>query len=292
MVVGGGPTGVEFSGELNDFIREEVCRLYPRLLDRASVVLLNSAGSLLSAFDAALQQRALTTLRREGTDIRLRTRVSAVGEREIAYTDAEGVQQTLPCGLCVWAAGNTFRQVTLDFARRLGADQEASVLRGGRLMVDGFLRVLSSPGNPLSEVFAMGDVAGIVGRPLPQTAQVAAQQGAYLARLFNRGYAFSEPVPSLQSKAWTDNLWRRARGQLEAKSFHFLNLGLLAYVGDSEAVAQVQLGNATLLDATGGKAYLLWRSVYVVKQVSLRTRILVLFDYAKTKLFGRDLTAL
>ena len=291
-MVGGGPTGVEFSGELNDFIREEVSRLYPRLRNRASVVLLNSAGSLLSAFDAELQQRALTTLRREGTDIRLRTRVSAVEAERIAYSDADGAKYTLPYGLCVWAAGNTFRQITLDFARTLGSEQESSVSRGGRLQVDGFLRVKGGPKGVLPDMFAMGDVAGIIDRPLPQTAQVAAQQGAYLARLINRGYDLGASVPTLPTELWSDTLWMRARGQLAAKSFHFLNLGLLAYVGDSEAVAQVQLGNATLLDAVGGRAFLLWRSVYVVKQVSLRTRLLVLFDFAKTKLFGRDLTAL
>jgi hypothetical protein len=32
--------------------------------------------------------------------------------------------------------------------------------------------------------------------------------------------------------------------------------------------------------------------VYVVKQVSLRTRVLVVFDFIKTKVFGRDLTIL
>jgi NADH dehydrogenase FAD-containing subunit len=82
------------------------------------------------------------------------------------------------------------------------------------------------------------------------------------------------------------------RGVLKAKPFAFLNLGLLAYVGNAEAVAQVQFGESTLLDAVGGPAFLLWRSVYLVKQVSTRTRVLVLFDFIKTKIFGRDLTTL
>lgn len=33
--------------------------------------------------------------------------------------------------------------------------------------------------------------------PLPATAQVAGQQGAYLARLFNRDYCLSCPVPEV-----------------------------------------------------------------------------------------------
>lgn len=35
----------------------------------------------------------------------------------------------------------------------------------------------------------------------------------------------------------------RLRGRLEAPVFSFLNLGLLAYVGQQEALAQVQTGN-------------------------------------------------
>jgi NADH dehydrogenase FAD-containing subunit len=124
---------------------------------------------------------------------------------------------------------------------------------------------------------------------------VAAQQGAYLARLFNRAYNTSAITPALPEVLWTSNsFWTalRARGLLKAKPFSFLNLGLLAYVGDSEAVAQVQFGDNVLDTATGLQAFLLWRSVYVVKQVSLRTRVLVVFDFIKTKVFGRDLTIL
>ena len=33
LVVGGGPTGVEFAAELHDFLREDVPRLYPALRD-------------------------------------------------------------------------------------------------------------------------------------------------------------------------------------------------------------------------------------------------------------------
>ena len=34
------------------------------------------------------------------------------------------------------------------------------------------------------------------------------------------------------------------------------------------------------------------RSVYIVKQVSVRTRLLVIFDFFKNSLFGRDMTSL
>jgi NADH:ubiquinone reductase (non-electrogenic) len=42
------------------------------------------------------------------------------------------------------------------------------------------------------------------------------------------------------------------------------------------------------LNISGGLAYLVWRSVYITKQVSLRNRVLVLFDWLKAQVFGRD----
>lgn len=295
VVVGGGPTGVEFSAELGDFVREEVVRLYPRLVGRAKIVLLNSANNVLNVFDQELQLRALRSLRGEGVDLRLGVRVKKVNERSVVYQSKEDNKETiLPFGICVWAAGNAVRPITSRFAASLGAGQVSTVAKYSRLAVDDWLRLKTSSGfSP--NVFALGDVSVTVdSNALPQTAQVAAQQGAYLARQFNRGYNFSSPQPSLEKTLWTKDTLKalRVRGALLAKPFAFLNLGILAYVGEGEAVAQVQLGNLNMFDAAGQNAFLLWRSVYIVKQVSVRTRMLVIFDFLKTKLFGRDFTTL
>jgi len=77
---------------------------------------------------------------------------------------------------------------------------------------------------------------------------------------------------------------------MKAKPFEFLNLGQLAYIGGGKALSQVQLGDKHLFNQAGSIGFLLWRSVYVVKQVSTKTRLLVLFDWFKTKIFGRDVT--
>ena len=37
-------------------------------------------------------------------------------------------------------------------------------------------------------------------------------------------------------------------------------------------------------------AYLVWKSVYITKQVSFRNRVLILFDWLKAQVFGRDLS--
>jgi len=76
-----------------------------------------------------------------------------------------------------------------------------------------------------------------------------------------------------------------------AKPFQFLNLGVLAYIGASEALAQISVDQKTIR-GTGSVGFLLWRGIYWFKQVSWRNRVLVSVDWAKGRLFGRDIGSL
>lgn len=369
VVVGGGATGVEYCGELSDFLQDALARLYPALLPFARVLLLHGGAELLPQFDAPLRQQALATLRARGVEVLLGTRVEAV-ERptKLVITRKRGgsgggegaaERSTVNCGLVMWAAGTGPASLTdtlnsrladcvppalTDSAEDNGEDDGAGgegdgpgsgggvpkiwglgwLASGGtmppspqlwrkgqafgRIAVDPWLRVI---GAPRGSLLALGDAAlcsSADGSALPQTAQVAAQQGAYVARLLNRGYDLSGDLPReissdddacelagppINRAAASGDLGRRLalRGAVEARSFEFLNLGLLAYLGGGEALSQVQVGESRLLSEAGSTGFLLWRSVYVVKQVSPRTRFLVLFDWLKTKIFGRDVTS-
>lgn len=66
------------------------------------------------------------------------------------------------------------------------------------------------------------------------------------------------------------------------------SLGIMSYIGNQKAVMQVDMD----LDVNlwGQFAFLLWRSVYITKQVSMRNRVLILFDWLKTRVFGRDIS--
>jgi len=77
-----------------------------------------------------------------------------------------------------------------------------------------------------------------------------------------------------------------------ARHFEFLSLGILAYVGGGEALSQIGPTKDASLKAAGSLGYLLWRSVYLTKQVSMRSRVLILFDWAKSIVFGRDTSML
>jgi NADH dehydrogenase len=100
-VVGGGPTSVELSGYIANFLlRYQFKADYPQLDPAAMrVTLLERGDRLLPGFHPALSGYALKTLRSRGVDVRLST--------EVAEVDSDGVTvsggQRIPAATGVWA---------------------------------------------------------------------------------------------------------------------------------------------------------------------------------------------
>ncbi|KAI1202078.1 pyridine nucleotide-disulfide oxidoreductase-domain-containing protein [Nemania serpens] len=113
---------------------------------------------------------------------------------------------------------------------------------------------------------------------LPATAQRANQQGVYLGHKFNR---LALCAPGLSRNEVRD-------GDVDDacyKAFEYHHLGSLAYIGNS---AVFDLGSGW--GFTGGIwAVYAWRSAYFAQSVGLRTKFLMMMDWLKRGLFGRDL---
>uniref|UniRef100_A0A7S0HES5 FAD/NAD(P)-binding domain-containing protein n=1 Tax=Hanusia phi TaxID=3032 RepID=A0A7S0HES5_9CRYP len=315
VVVGGGPTGVEFSGEFFDFLNEDLKRYYPQLVPFVRTELIQAGDALLNQFDGTMQAMALRSLLSQGVKVLLNARVEEVSDKEIRYNirnpDKTTTTITTKYSLCVWAAGNSPIELSKEFQKQ---NQPWKQDKRGRVVTDDWLRVV---GIKDGSIFALGDCSESESVVLPQTAQVAAQQGAYLARIFNR--QFRGPDKGLfpeqtYGAALALALRGRARdGDELAKTiiddhrvfvrpFQFLSLGLLAYVGGRSAIAQVEVGMDSpqktgtqmlrLSKQSGLAGWILWRSVYLTKQVAFRNRVLVLFDWMKSRVFGRDIACL
>ncbi|HPS64055.1 MAG TPA: FAD-dependent oxidoreductase [Ignavibacteria bacterium] len=125
----------------------------------------------------------------------------------------------------------------------------------GKIITDKYLNVKG-----YENIYAIGDCSAIENYALPATAQVAQKQGLYLAGQMN-------DLPE------------------KRKPFVFKNLGMLTYVGGHKALADLPS-----YKGSGFAAYLFWKSVYLTRLVSLKNKILVLFDWIKTSLFGRDVS--
>lgn len=49
VIVGGGPTGVEFAAELHDYIQEDLVKLYPSVKDLVKISIIQSGDHILNS---------------------------------------------------------------------------------------------------------------------------------------------------------------------------------------------------------------------------------------------------
>jgi NADH dehydrogenase FAD-containing subunit len=321
-VIGAGPTGIEFAAELRDFVEQDGPKYYPQLLKHVRIKVIEASSTVLAPFDKSLQEEAIKQLSRSVsivdpdvrdllperfklTELLLDSSVREVGPDTIHLNDGRDV----PYGLAVWAAGNGPLPLALQLIEALGDEQaEEQPVARGRLAIDPWMRVIGSEGT----ILAFGDCSCITRNQLPATAQVAAQQGEYLAGIMNRRYDLSPPrssspdgtflpptnvadrtVTTLSDAIASFAAGAGGGGAEYAKPFQFLNMGILAYTGGATALAQITPApDAPTVKGSGKIGNALWRSVYLTKQVSWRNRLLVVNDWATRRLFGRDITRL
>jgi NADH dehydrogenase FAD-containing subunit len=120
-VVGGGPTGIEFSAELHDLINEDLAKIYPELIQFHKITVYDVADKVLPMFDETLSSYATHRFRRKGIDIKTQhhveeLRLGAPAERETSddardynlYTLKVKEEGDIGVGMCVWSTYNPF----------------------------------------------------------------------------------------------------------------------------------------------------------------------------------------
>eukprot|EP00933_Yihiella_yeosuensis_P082104 TRINITY_DN95861_c0_g1_i1.p1 TRINITY_DN95861_c0_g1~~TRINITY_DN95861_c0_g1_i1.p1 ORF type:complete len:508 (-),score=109.10 TRINITY_DN95861_c0_g1_i1:3-1526(-) len=280
VVVGGGPTGVEFCAELSDFIKQDLFSHYPKIKDHFQVTLVEAMPSLVTMFDKKVGKYVQDHLTSQGVDVKLNSMVKEVQEGVVSIKTKEGVTD-VDYGLLVWVAGIGMRPFTRKLCESIGIENGQKDRRG--IVVDECLRVKGArPG----EIFAIGDCA-FSGKP--PTAQVAYQQGKYLGRMFRLG----------QQQAIADP---------EATPFKYNHQGSMAYIGEGQGAAEIspdafiKLGESRMTDHAwwrtlygeesqirfmGPGGFAVWRATYFAKLVSARNRWAVASDWMRTGLYGR-----
>ncbi|KAJ5985779.1 hypothetical protein N7522_012975 [Penicillium canescens] len=298
VVVGGGPTGVEFAGELQDFFNDDLKKWIPEIKDNFHVTLVEALPNVLPMFSKQLIDYTESTFKEEAITIRAKTMVKKVTDKyiqaEVTKPDGSKELETIPYGLLVWATGNAVRNVVRDLMNQLPA--QANSRRG--LAVNEYLVV-----NGTENVWAVGDCA--IANYAP-TAQVAGQEGAFLGRLFNtmaKAEALEKELEKLSERQALakgeeernqifDEIRERQKQLRRNKQigpFQYSHQGSLAYIGKERAVADISWLSGNI--ASGGTmTYLFWRSAYLSMCFSTRNRVLVLTDWVKAKLFGRDVS--
>ena len=239
VVVGGGPTGVEYVGALGELLRLVVGRDYPELRpDESRIVLVEGLDRLLGQFPGRLGQYAARILTKRGIEVRLSTLVQSADERSVHLSTGDGIRTRT----VVWSAGVRPQDPLGDGVPRG---------RAGRLAVDDHLRV-----DGLEGVFAIGDAAATHGgtdADLPMLSPPAMQEGRYVAR------------------AIIDEAHGRP---MSASPFRYLDKGTMATIGRNSAVAHIRG-----IRFRGFPGWVAWLAVHIYYLIGFRNRLAVLWSW-------------
>uniref|UniRef100_A0A7S0XN65 FAD/NAD(P)-binding domain-containing protein n=1 Tax=Elphidium margaritaceum TaxID=933848 RepID=A0A7S0XN65_9EUKA len=272
VVVGGGPTSIEYTAELYDWLMEDGAKMFPELIDHVTITLLEASDNILSMFGADLAEYTINRFRKRKIRVLTNSRVVRVEKEFVELQD--GYQ--IPYGAVVWATGLMPNTLT----NNLGEWQKSKT---GRICVTDHL-TLHSPS--YDNIFCIGDCAETISGALPPTGQVANQQGKYIARKFNH----------VTAKPWSE--FEQHFTEQNKVSFNFVNRGTMAYIGGWKGVTSLphHLDQDTKTNAfkrrftrlQGLRAWLFWRSAYFTMLTSTANRILVPMYWFKAWIFGRD----
>jgi NADH:ubiquinone reductase (H+-translocating) len=243
VIVGGGPTGVEYSGALAELLDMVLGQDFPELTrGKSRVVLVEGADRLLGVFHPKLGAYAADTLRSRGVEVRLSTLVREATDRAAVLTSATDRTDTrIGARTIVWSAGVGPTDPLPD------KEPDVRRSRSRRVQVDDHLRL--RPG-----VYAIGDVASVrsggpEGSELPMLSPPAMQEGRYVARAIRSG---GEP----------------------AHPFRYTDKGTMATIGRRAAVAQV--GPVRLRGFLG---WITWLVVHLYYLIGFRNRAAVLASW-------------
>lgn len=285
VVVGGGPTGVEFAGELQDFVDQDLYKWYPGIENEIKVTLVEALPNILNMFDKKLIKYTEDTFQEERIGLKLKTMVKKVDSEVItaAIKQDDGSTKTeeIPYGLLVWATGNGAREVTANLAKKLDGQTFAN---RGLLIDENYLKVIGD-----DSIFGIGDCT--LSRKLAPTAQVAYQEGIYLAKLLKNlakidcvRYEMDQTTDVTEKS----KLLAKVDKLANFAPFEYVHLGALAYIGSDKAIADLSWGNWTNLSLAGSFTFLFWKFSYVAMCLSFRSRCLVALDWIKVGIFGRN----
>ena len=247
VIVGGGPTGVEYAGALAELLEMVLGRDFPELVPGSGrVVLVEGADRLLGAFHPRLGAYAADALKGRGVEVRLSTLVREATEETAALSSGD----TVWARTIVWCAGVGPTDPLPDKEAE-GPDKEsegeqppAARSRSKRLAVDEYLRLRP-------DVYAIGDVASVRQGEgeLPMLSPPAMQEGRYVAGAILNGGTPAQP-------------------------FRYRDKGTMATIGRRAAVCQI--GPLRLRGLLG---WITWLVVHLYYLIGFRNRAVVLASW-------------
>lgn len=245
VVIGGGPTAVELAGAVAEIARQTFKRGFAIDAASARVVLVQSADRILRSYHPKLSMRAVAMLQRMGVEVYTGWRVVNISSEGVTISNGSDEPEFLATRTPLWNVGVQASPLGKVLERGAGAPLD----RGGRVMVSPDCSV---PGHP--DLFVIGDLAHFAdanGTPLPGVAQVAIQQGKYVARLIKSELDGRQVPP-----------------------FRYFDRGSLATIGRGAAIAEIGR-----LQVSGWLAWKIWLFIHLTYLLDFENRVLVMIQW-------------
>ena len=245
VIVGAGPTGVELAGALAELahytLKHDFRNIDPR---RAQILLVEGVDRVLPPYTADLSAKAAETLESMGVTIRLKTMVTDITEDGLTVKTGDQTE-FIPAKTVLWGAGMR----ASSFARTVASATGAETDRAGRLLVQPDLTLKTYP-----NIFVIGDLAyhpAQDNKSWPGVAQVAMQQGAYVAKLIRNQIPVGRRQP-----------------------FKYNDKGSLAVIGRNRAVADLGF-----LRMSGVPAWLIWVFIHIAYLIEFDNKLRVMLQW-------------
>jgi NADH:ubiquinone reductase (H+-translocating) len=235
VLVGAGPTGIEMAGSIAGLAHKTLTDEFQHINPAdARIIVVEALPRILPAFPERLANKAKKALNHLGVEVRNNSPVEGITDEGVVIAG-----KLLPARTVIWTAGVA--------ASPAGAWLGAETDRSGRVIVTSDVSV---PGHP--NIFVIGDTAHFEenGKPLPGVAQVAIQQGNYVASVI------------------ADRVARKEHNE----SFHYNDKGNMAFIGRFYGI--VSIGK---LQFAGIVAWFMWLFVHLMFLIGFRNRLVVMF---------------
>ena len=249
VLVGGGPTGVEMSGQIAEIAHRALTTDF-RHIDPswARVLLIESGPRILGGFHESLAAKSQKYLEKMGVEVRTNARVENITQDTVTVNG-----ERLGYGSVLWAAGN--------MASPAGKWIGAELTKAGQAKIGPHLTV---PGH--DNIFVIGDTAAFMqdGKPLPGVAQPAIQMGKYAAKM----------------------IIHRVTGKPDLPPFRYFDKGNMATIGRRFAIYdldELKTPSGKRIFGSirfgGFFAWLMWLGIHITYLVGFGNRLFVILNW-------------
>jgi NADH dehydrogenase len=284
-IVGGGYSGVETAGQILDLI-QGINHFYPRIARRDyRVILIHSGTHLLPEISEDLGRYCEKNISARGVEIILNARVTSMTASTVTLNDG----RVLESHTVVSTVGNAPNPILVDLCKTNNIPTEKA-----RIITDETMRV-----HGFENLWAAGDCAAVPmavkgakpGDPKPTSDPTPTAAGSPMP---GSPFAPKKYCPSTAQFAYRQgiclgkNLAQILNGSsAPPHKFTFTGLGELASIGHQSAVADI-MG----MRFSGFIAWIMWRTIYLMKLPGLDRRLRVVIDWTLDLFFPRDITLL